>query len=309
MLHIETPLIPSLALSEKTGKAIWLKLEATQPSGSFKMRGIGHACETYVQQGKTRLVSSSGGNAGLALAYAAYQLGVPALVVVPETTSQQAKKLLRQMGAEVIVHGASWQEANDALQGMIQPEDAFVHPFDDELVWQGHASLLEEIARDFQAKNSKPDAIVLSVGGGGLLVGVQLGLARQGWHDMPIIAVETEGAASLHDSVQAGERITLEHIHSIATTLGAKQICQQAFEVTQQHPVQPLLVSDEAAMHACVHFADEQRIIVEPACGAALAPLYANHQVFESLDNIVVIVCGGSSATMTEVESWRDGLG
>lgn len=308
MLHIQTPLIPSLALSEKTGKAIWLKLEASQPSGSFKMRGIGHACKTYLAQGKTRFVASSGGNAGLAVAYAAHQLSVPALVVVPVATSQQVKTLLQQMGAEVIVQGASWQEANDALQSLIQPEDAFIHPFDDALLWQGHASLVEEIAKDFQKQDLKPDAIVLSVGGGGLLAGVHRGLAAQGWTDVPIIAVETEGAASLHDSMQAGKRIQLEHIHSIATTLGAKQICQQAFTVTQEHPVHPVLVSDEAAMRACVDFADAQRIIVEPACGAALAPVYANHEVLEPFQTIVVIVCGGSSATVADLQSWRHAL-
>ncbi len=112
-LHIETPLIESRALSRASGATVWLKLDALQPSGSFKTRGIGFACETYCQRGARRFVSSSGGNAGLAVAYAGRRLSVPVTVVVPETTSPRAKELLAQENAEVIVYGASWQEAND----------------------------------------------------------------------------------------------------------------------------------------------------------------------------------------------------
>lgn len=106
-LHIETPLIESSVLSRLTRKSVWLKLDALQPSGSFKIRGIGHACEVYAAKGARRFVSSSGGNAGLAVAFAGQELGIPVTVVVPETTTQRAKELLRSENAEVIVHGAS----------------------------------------------------------------------------------------------------------------------------------------------------------------------------------------------------------
>src|SRR6516165_4720853 len=95
-LHIATPLVESRPLSVIAGRSVWLKLDALQPAGSFKLRGIGKACESYLEQGARRFVSSSGGNAGLAVAYAGRMLGVPVAVVVPETTTERAKELLRQ---------------------------------------------------------------------------------------------------------------------------------------------------------------------------------------------------------------------
>ena len=167
-LHIETPLFESRALTLVAGRIVWLKLESMQPPGSFKIRGIGLACQEYVRRGAERLISSSGGNAGIAVAYAGRHLSVPVVVVVPETTTDIAKSLIQQEGAEVIVHGASFHEANSLALSMIKESDAFLHPFDDPLVWQGHASLVDEVVQS----GVKPDAIVLSVGGGGLLSGI-----------------------------------------------------------------------------------------------------------------------------------------
>lgn len=180
-LHITTPLIESLPLSAHAGREVWLKMETAQPCGSFKLRGVGLACETHVARGAQRLVSSSGGNAGLAVAYAGRKLGVPVVVVVPETTPARARELLQLEGAQVQVVGASWQEANAHAQSLMGARDAFIHPFDDPLLWQGHASLVDEVAQ----AGLVPDAVVLSVGGGGLLSGVAQGMQRNGWGRCP----------------------------------------------------------------------------------------------------------------------------
>ncbi|ANA15325.1 pyridoxal-5'-phosphate-dependent protein beta subunit (plasmid) [Acetobacter pasteurianus NBRC 101655] len=92
-LSIKTPLLESLPLEQLNGTQVWMKMEAAQPSGSFKIRGIGHACEYHYGKGARRFISSSGGNAGLAVAYAGRKLGVPVVVVVPETTSERARHL------------------------------------------------------------------------------------------------------------------------------------------------------------------------------------------------------------------------
>ncbi|WP_252088579.1 pyridoxal-phosphate dependent enzyme [Pseudomonas sp. MWU13-3659] len=300
-LHIATPLIESRSLSLAAGRPVWLKLEALQPCGSFKLRGVGHACETHHARGARHFVSSSGGNAGLAVAYAGRKLGVPVTVVVPETTTERAKALLRLEDATVVVQGGSWQEANAHAQTLIGPGDAFIHPFDDPLLWQGHASMIDEVA----AAGFKPDAVVLSVGGGGLLSGVVEGLERNGWHDVPVLAVETTGAASLHAAIAAGHTVELPGITSVATSLGAKRVAEQALACARNHPLHSHLVSDREALEACERFLFDHRLLVEPACGAALALL--NHpEALPAHGNVLVIVCGGATATLEQIHAWLD---
>lgn len=298
-LHIQTPLIESRPLSLTAGSAVWLKLEALQPCGSFKLRGVGHACEVHHARGARHLVSSSGGNAGLAVAYAGRQLGMAVTVVVPETTSERARELLRLEDAKLVVHGSSWQEANAHAQTLLGPGDAFIHPFDDPLLWAGHASMVDEVA----ASGLKPDAVVLSVGGGGLLSGVVQGLQRNGWHDVPVLAVETEGAASLHAAMAAGHTVELPSLSSVATSLGAKRVAEQALACTREHPVHSHLVSDREALLACERLLHDHRLLVEPACGAALA-LLERPEALAGYRRVLVIVCGGATATLGQIRSW-----
>jgi L-serine/L-threonine ammonia-lyase len=299
-LHIETPLIESRAMSSAAGRRVWLKLDALQPSGSFKTRGVGFACETYHARGARRFVSSSGGNAGLAVAYAGRKLTVPVTVVVPETTTDRAIELLRLEGAEVVIHGTSWHEANEHALSLVVAADAFIHPFDDPLVWEGHATVIDEVIRS----GHEPDAIVLSVGGGGLLCGVAEGLHRHGRDHIRIVAVETDGAASLHAAIEAGRPVQLERITSIATSLGAKQVCDRALQWANERPVRSVLVSDRSALAACDRFLADHRVLVEPACGASLALAYENAAALHDLGTVLIIVCGGVTATLDQIRSW-----
>ncbi|MCK8067542.1 pyridoxal-phosphate dependent enzyme [Cobetia sp. 1CM21F] len=271
-----------------------MKMEAMQPSGSFKIRGIGHACEQHYACGAQRFISSSGGNAGLAVAYAGRRLGVPVVVVVPETTSERARLLLELEGAQVFVHGKSWFEANELALSMQTPRDAFLHPFDDPLLWHGHASMIDEVV----AEGVCPDGVILSVGGGGLLAGVVEGMRRNGLDDVPIYAAETEGMASFNASIKAGQLTELTEISGVATSLGARQVCQRAFELAQERPVVPVQVTDHEAVDSCLAFLNDHRMLVEPACGASLALLYGKKVPISDLGNVLVIVCGGSTATV-----------
>ncbi|KJK07457.1 MULTISPECIES: pyridoxal-phosphate dependent enzyme [unclassified Pseudomonas] len=300
-LHIETPLLASRPLSLASGLDIWLKLDALQPSGSFKLRGIGAACEAYAKQGKRRFVSSSGGNAGIAVAYAGRCLGLAVTVVVPETTTERAKQLIRQEQADVIVHGKAWHEANALALSLLGDDDAYIHPFDDPLLWQGHATMIDEVA----ASNFTPDAVVVAVGGGGLLSGVCEGLARNGWDQVPVFAVETQGAASLAAAMAQKQWIALDSVNTVATSLAAKQVCQRAFAWSQERPVYSHVVSDQAALDACERFLSDQRILVEPACGAALALAYAPSDALKRYEKVLVIVCGGVTATIDQIRQWR----
>lgn len=299
-LHIETPLVSSLHFQAGPPRSIWLKLEALQPSGSFKLRGVGHACQVHAARGATRFVSSSGGNAGLAVAYAGRLLEIPVVVVVPMTTTSRAKQLLVQEGAEVIVHGTSWQEANELATSMLSSSDAFIHPFDDTLLWEGHATMIDEVARTAL----RPDAVVVAVGGGGLLSGVVEGLRRNCMEDVPVIAVETEGAASLNAAIAAGHTVELERIASVASSLGAKRVCEQAMQCVRTHPVQSILVSDKSALTACERFLDDHRLLVEPACGAGLAVLYEDHPALANYKDILMVVCGGATTSIDQIRIW-----
>lgn len=307
-LHITTPLLESLPLGEASGRRVRLKMDALQPSGSFKMRGVGHACEWHAGRGARGFVSSSGGNAGLAVACAGRQLGLPVVVVVPETTTSRARALIAREGARVEVHGRNWNEANAHAQGLLadSPDLAFIHPFDDPLLWTGHASLVDELARD----GCRPEAVVLSVGGGGLLCGVVEGLQRQGWQDVPVVAVETRGADSLAQAWQAGRPVVLEAITSLATSLGARQVCEAARQVRDRHPVRSVVVSDAEAVSACLAFALEHRVIVEPACGASLAALTTpeGRAALGDAREVLVVVCGGVGATHAQLQAWQEQL-
>jgi L-serine/L-threonine ammonia-lyase len=299
-LHIETPLFESRAISIQAGRSVWLKLESVQPPGSFKIRGIGFACQEYARRGANRFISSSGGNAGIAVAYAGRHLNLPVVVVVPETTTERAKQLIQQEGAKIIVHGASWQEANELAVSMVKDTDAFIHPFDDPLLWKGHSTMIDEIARS----GMKPEALVVSVGGGGLLSGILEGLHRNNWQDVPVIAVETYGADSFAQSVSSGQRIELPAITSIATSLGARKICERAFNWSKEHTIINLVVSDQVAVSACEQFIIDQRIVVEPACGAALAVVYEEVSEITPFKSVLIIVCGGVTITVEQLRQW-----
>lgn len=295
-LYIETPTLLSEPLSLMADKPVWLKLEALQPSGSFKLRGVSLLCQQELAKGARGFVSSSGGNAGIAVAYVGRKLGVHVRVVVPETTSEVARQLIRAEGAELIVHGESWFEANAYVQESLAADEAFIHPFDHPLLWQGHSSLIDEVAQ----LGIKPGAVVLSVGGGGLLCGAVEGMQRVGWPDVPVLAMETEGADSFAAARAAGKAVRLPAITSVASSLGARQVCDQALVWADEHPVISQVVSDAAALRACERLLRDHRLLVEPACGAALAAITESSKHLQSAESVLVIVCGG--VTMTDVQ-------
>lgn len=135
------------------------------------------------------------------------------------------------------------------------------------------------------------------------------GLRRNGWSDVPVVAVETVGADSFAQSLAAGERIELPGISSIATSLGARKVAQQAFALAQQHPLHSVVVPDAEAVQACLRFMDDHRVVVEPACGASLAVAYDAAKSLGQYSKVLVIVCGGVTATVQQLQKWGDQLG
>lgn len=300
-----TPLWRSLPLSAALGAPVLLKMEALQPCGSFKLRGVGRLCAAQVAAGATRLVCASGGNAGLAVAYAGRRLGVAVAVVVPKTTSARARELLAAEGAEVVEHGDDWDAAHRfALAGPARGA-TYVHPFDDPELWAGHAEIVVEAA----AQGERPGAVVVAVGGGGLLCGVLQGMHAVGWTDVPVLAVETAGAASYAAALAAGEPVTLPAITSLATTLGARRVAAEAVAWARRHEVIAWTCDDRAAVQACLRFADDHRVLVEPACGAGLSAIYGRAPALVGRGPVLAIVCGGAGTSLGLLRGWAERTG
>ncbi|QLF68769.1 pyridoxal-phosphate dependent enzyme [Peteryoungia desertarenae] len=305
-LHLHTPLLQTRADYSACGKPLLLKMDALQPSGSFKLRGVGLLCQREVAAGAREIFCASGGNAGIAAAYAGRALDVPVTIVVPETTSPEVRRQIAATGADVLVHGAVFDEANAHAIAMAEARDAaYVHPFDHPSLWEGHASLIDEVVEDGAAF----DCVITSVGGGGLLAGIVAGLKRNGLSNVPVIAVETEGAASFHASLEAGTHVTLPAITSIANSLGARRVAPHVFDLPNHHPIESVLVSDAQAVQACLKFADAQRVLVEPACGAALAVADVHFELLQGFERPLIEVCGGIGVSLAKLETWRSQFG
>lgn len=302
-LHIETPVLEADAAYSACGRPLMMKMEALQPSGSFKLRGIGRLCEAEVRGGARAIYCASGGNAGIAAAHAGRALGVPVTIVVPETTAADVRARIGAVGARVAVHGAAFDEADRFAREAAAAEGAaYVHPFDHPLLWEGHASLIDEVVQS----GRRFDCVVTSVGGGGLMCGIIEGLRRNGLDHVPVLAVETEGAASLAESLKAGERVTLPAITSIATSLGARRVAERALEDVLTHPVVSLTVTDADAVAALIKFADAFRVLVEPACGAALSVADVHAERLARFQNPLIVVCGGIAVSLDTIRAWQD---
>jgi len=268
--------------------------------------------------------SSSGGNAGLACVTAATSLGYRSSVVVPISTEESMIAKLRSAGAtEVIAHGDSWIYADEYLRKTIMPEaekrgekGVYVPPFDHPDIWAGAGSMVEEMKKQMP-DGEQPDAIVCSVGGGGLFAGIMNGLDHVGCNSqcqsakaVQVLAVETLGADSLAQSVEKRELITLPGISSVAKSLGAVRVADHAFKQALRPNVSTIVLEDAEACMACWRFADDERFLVEPACGASVALAYDGRlkkylKGFGPESKVVIVVCGGSRISLELLEEYK----
>jgi L-serine/L-threonine ammonia-lyase len=311
---IQSPLLHCVSPHLSSQVNAFLKLENLQPSGSFKDRGISHMINQLCRSNDVKkIICSSGGNAGHAVATAGRNLGIPVDVYVPEPTKPMMIEKLRSKGANVFLHGANWNEADKkAKEALAAHSNAiYIPPFDDPLIWEGNSTLVDEIAKC----GVVPDKIVLSVGGGGLLCGVQRGILRHGWQNRTkIIAAETSGTASFAAATEAGRPVSLPGISSVASSLGALSVTPACLNTGVE--TIPYVVTDKDAVTACRRFADDYNMLVEPACGAALSYIYCNPAgatenvnsgVSDSdakRETVVVIVCGGSVVNVELMAQW-----
>jgi L-serine/L-threonine ammonia-lyase len=304
-LYVKTPVFNDFSLSKQLDCDISLKMDCFQPTGSFKIRGLALFCQQAKLDGIQELICASGGNAGMATAYAGYKLGMNVTIVVPKTTKETVCAKIRGYGATVIVNGTVWDETAVYAKSLATAANSrYVPPFDDPLLWEGHATVIDELVTQIE----KPDLIVVAVGGGGYFCGVMQGLEKNGWLDnTDVLVAETTGAASLAASMQAKEWIAIDKIDTIATTLGARRVAQKAFEWSKNKNVHSLVVSDYDAVKATEVFFSKFNILVEPSCGAALAAIYGTSiKKIENYKHIAVLVCGGRGFSLENLNAFKE---
>jgi threonine dehydratase len=283
----QTPLwkLPGKALGVDC-REVWLKLEHMQSSGSFKARGMLNRLLSHTIPAGGVIVAS-GGNAGIATAAAARELGVRCEVFVPTISSPAKQARLRELGAELVVTGAAYADALEACLARQKETGALLtHAYDQPEVIAGAGTVAKEIE---EQGGGLPAALLVSVGGGGLIAGIAAwceGRTR-------VVALEPELAPTLHRAREAGEPVDVQVSGIAADALGAKRIGALGWEIAQRHVAQSLLVSDAAIRNAQLTLWKEFKLAVEPAAALGLAAL--QEKTFVLGDGPVgLLLCGAN---------------
>jgi threonine dehydratase len=273
------------------GVPVRFKLEYLQHSGSFKARGAFNRILTARDAGAlpaAGVVTASGGNAGLAVAYAAGRVGVPAEVFVPVTAPPVKVAKLRALGATVYQHGTEYAEAYAAstVRGA-ETGALFCHAYDQPEIVAGQGTIGAEL--------SDVDTVLVATGGGGLVAGIAAALEGRA----KVIAVEPEGAPTLHRALEAGGPVDVEIASIAGDSLGARRLGTIAYEIVTRTGAGSRLVSDEAIAAARHRLWSEYRIAVELGAAAAYAAFTSGAYRPSSDERLVILLCGANTDPAT----------
>ncbi|GCF09423.1 threonine/serine dehydratase [Dictyobacter arantiisoli] len=267
-----------------------LKLEFLQHAGSFKARG---AFNRLLSQAvpEAGVVAASGGNHGIAVAYAARQLGYRAEIFVPEISARVKVERLRAYGASVHIQGATYADAFLASEVHAQQTGALiVHAYDQAEVIAGQGTVGYELQRQLPDL----DTILVAVGGGGLIAGIASSF--QNARRMPrIIGVESEGTASMFSALQVGHPVDVRVSGVVADALGARRVGEIAFSIAKQFVERVVLVSDEAILRGQQSLWNDLRLVVEPSAAACVAALQTGVYQPQPDERVGIILCGGNA--------------
>jgi threonine dehydratase len=297
-----TPMIAGSQLHDHsaiTGN-LKLKLECLQVVGSFKPRGAVNKLLSLPDRTNVRgLITASGGNHGLGVAYAARVAGVPAKIYLPTTTPAAKIQKLRTWGADTIVEGDSWDESNRvALAAAERDGLTYIHAFADPAVIAGQGTVGLEIMEDAP----ETDTILVAIGGGGLISGIAIA-AKALKPGIRIVGVEPEGAATLHRSIGAGRIVALDQIATAAVTLGAQVTEQLNFDLIRRHVAPEIvLVSDDEMRRAAQWLWFEFGVAAELSGAAAVAALLAGRYRPGNHEAVCALVCGAGADGILSVK-------
>jgi threonine dehydratase len=286
---LRTPLVSSHSLGERIGAEAFLKLENLQRTGSFKVRGAVYAMSRLSPAARAAgVVTMSAGNAAQAIAYAGRAQGVHVTVVMPESAPKTKVEATRHYGGEI-------RFASDVtkLLPMVKELEAqglhFLHPFDNDDVIAGHASLGLEIVEEVP----EVDLVVVPVGGGGLISGVALGVRALRPHTR-IVGVEPEGAQAVRKALDAGRPVHLDSVKTVADGLAAPFAGDRNLEIIQREVDDVVVISDESIIDGLQFLVARARIVAEPAGAAAVGALLNGAVRAKPGERVVAIVSGGN---------------
>ena len=284
-----TPFERSVMMSELTGADVWLKLENQQYTGSFKFRGAMNKMLTLSQSERERgIYTASTGNHGAAVAYACQKLDVPSIIYVPENSSEAKLANMKSFGAEIRVHG------KDCMDGELKARKVadstggiYLSPYNDPEVISGQGTISAEIASQCNGL----DAVIVSVGGGGLISGVG-GYLKSIWPDIEVIAASPENHAVMIHSLKAGEIIKIDPVPTISDgTAGGVEAGSVTFEMCQEFVDQMVLLTEQEIQDGIIQLIEKERILVEGAAGTAIAALIKKKNDLRG-KRVGIIVCG-----------------
>lgn len=268
------------------GFEVWLKLEQLQRSGSFKARGMFNRLLANPIPA-AGVIAASGGNAGIATTTAAQALGVRSEIFVPTVISPAKRDKLELLGARVVVTGAVYAEAFSACQQRQRESGALMtHAYDQAEVLAGAGTL----AREIESQAGVPDALLVSVGGGGLAGGIAAWFAGR----TRMVALEPERAPTLHAALAAGAPVDVEVSGIAADALGARRIGALAWEVAQRHPMSSIVLRDEDIVDAQRWLWQALKLAVEPAAALPLAALRSGAWQAQAGQRICLVLCGAN---------------
>jgi threonine dehydratase len=286
-----TPLLTSRLLSERSGFDVRLKAEMFQRTGSYKIRGPLNKFAFLSEEQKRRgVICSSAGNHAQGVALAARIHGIRAVVAMAANATPSKIAATRGYGAEVVLHGSIWDEANEKAKELVEAEGlTYIHPFDDEELIAGQGTLGREIYQDWP----EVEAAIVPIGGGGLISGVAMALKSLN-PKIKIIGVESSGAPAMKRSVEEGRLITLDRVDCVIDGLRVKRVGETTFEVVRRFVDDLVALPDEEIFEGLVWTMSHTKLVVE---GAAAAPVAALLQGIVNLPKgtkVAVVLSGGN---------------
>lgn len=285
----ETPTVYSYTFSEALGVDVHLKLENLQRTGSFKVRGALNRILTLSDDQRARgLVAASAGNHAQGVALAAQLAGCSAKIVMPTSTAITKVERTRGYGAEVVLHGASYDEAAAHARELAESEGrTAVHPFDDWEIIRGQGTVGLELARQVEDVGS----VILPIGGGGLIAGVALALKALR-PDVSIIGVQAEGASPMVQSIQRGEKRVVENPTTLAEGIRVGAVGDRTYEVVRALVDRTVTVTEDEIASAVVELMEKNKVVAEAAAVTPIAAMLAGRVRADS--TLVAVISGGN---------------